>query len=628
MTIPLVSLHFLRLLLFQKNYFPIRETSKFEIRDRVFYISTVETVFMKKIFLLFLSVIFSQNIFAQTSAAPTTQPVQRKADFTAYGVKIEPDKRLIVVMSALEIGGLETPLTPPGKNFRGQLRQDLQNMPPELQARITSFVTRYKSLHSSASASQLTAPFVSLAFALSPAPELADPSQDVDLPSDVNEVLDFGSLVREFYKTSGIAAKLPDYVKIYQTEGDKMQRSTAEMLTDILDYLHTRPALTIVERTKADKQSAKNKRNETTYNINERTRRFFIVPDLLAPSGTINFRNIRDDYYVVVPPETNLSQSEARRAYLQFVTDPIVLKNAKDIVTINAGVKQLLDERQKAGANVSPDVFLAIARSFVAAADAKQIEYRKVQSATAEARQKIDAAQSVEAKKAISAELERQKQMFADETALRLAENYEQGAVMDFYFADQLKGLESSGFDVAGSFSNMILSFDPAKESARLTQAADARQRALAARTTTTPENLELPKKLIEIDALIKAKNYEEADAQLNALLKENPNEPRIYYTLGRVAAASADGTFDEGLLTERLGRAAANYKNAILAANKDTDPALLSLAHVALGRVLAFNDQTEAAMKEYEAAITIGKVSGGAYDEAVALKAKLEKKP
>ena len=111
-------------------------------------------------------------------------------------------------------------------------------------------------------------------------------------------------------------------------------------------------------------------------------------------------------------------------------------------------------------------------------------------------------------------------------------------------------------------------------------------------------------------------------------LLKDNPNEPRIYYTLGRVASSSAEGTFDEGLLSERLGRAAAYYSNAIRSANKDTDPALVSLSHVALGRILEFNNQNQAALKEYEAAITLGDMSGGAYKEAVTLKDKLTKKP
>ena len=54
--------------------------------------------------------------------------------------------------------------------------------------------------------------------------------------------------------------------------------------------------------------------------------------------------------------------------------------------------------------------------------------------------------------------------------------------MLAFFFADQLKGIESSGFDVANFFVDMITSFDPEREAQRLTENSEARQRALAAR--------------------------------------------------------------------------------------------------------------------------------------------------
>ena len=79
-----------------------------------------------------------------------------------------------------------------------------------------------------------------------------------------------------------------------------------------------------------------------------------------------------------------------------------------------------------------------------------------------------------------------------DETIARLADEYERGAVLAFLFADELKGIESSGFDVANFFVDIISSFDPARESRRPTEYAEARQRALAARQArVTARNLE-----------------------------------------------------------------------------------------------------------------------------------------
>ena len=48
--------------------------------------------------------------------------------------------------------------------------------------------------------------------------------------------------------------------------------------------------------------------------------------------------------------------------------------------------------------------------------------------------------------------------MAQDETIARLADDYEQGAILDFYFADQLKGIESTGFDVGSFLGDMIAS--------------------------------------------------------------------------------------------------------------------------------------------------------------------------
>ena len=73
-----------------------------------------------------------------------------------------------------------------------------------------------------------------------------------------------------------------------------------------------------------------------------------------------------------------------------------------------------------------------------------------------------------------------------DETVARLAEEYEKGAVLSFYFADQLKGIESAGFDLANFFPDMIASFDPVREAKRPSEYAETVQRATAAREART----------------------------------------------------------------------------------------------------------------------------------------------
>lgn len=593
---------------------------------------------MKKVFLFIIIAFFSVTAFAQNS----------RFDLTEYGVKIEPDKRLMVVFASLEAAGLETPLTEKGVEFRQQLKADLQDLNPDLRQKLKQFVDQYKKRHPKASTAEIITPFISMAYTLTPVPDLAEPLRATDLPDDLLEVLDFSPLVREFYRRSTISAKLPDYVKIYQQTGDEMRNSAKAMVGDLLDYLHTRPQTTYIERIKTKTKAVKGKKTFEKTEVRERTRRFFIVPEMLATSGTINFLNIGDDYFAIVPPSTDLSSSEARRGFLQFVLDPLVLKNATEISTFRDGIKSLLDERRKENPDISPDIYIAVVRSLVAAVDARQIEFEKTSIATAQARQKIDRIAAVKVsnetermekekeKLAVSAELNKFKDSLADETALSLSEAYEKGAVLSFYFANQLKGLEDSGFDIASSLRDIILSLDTTKETNRLPQFAEARKRAAAAReerkasANNIPAIAENPvtKKLQEIEAVTQTKNYQSAATQLKQLLQTNPDDsPRIYYALGRVISLSAEEATDVDTRNERLLEAKVAYDNVIRKAEKiKTDTKLLSLTYLALARIYEFDGDNDYAIKLYEAAIKFGDTTSEAYKQAVAARERLLK--
>lgn len=564
-------------------------------------------------------------------------------DLTNYGVRIEPDKRLMVVLATLEManGGpdkvVNTTLSAAGSKFRKTLHADMVNVPADLTQKIVTFVSQYKKRHPKDSDADIVAPFMSMAYTLSPVPDLADPVITNDLPGTLLDVLDFAPLVREFYRRSNIGPRLDGYIKLYQEETDATLRPSArEMVGDLLDYLHTRPQTTYIEKVKTLTQKGKHGGELQKIETVEHDRRFFIVPELLAPTGNISFLNIHDDYYVILPPDTNLGFSEARRAYLQYVIDALTLKNSKEIATVRDGIKQLLDERRKSNPDVTPDVFLAVTRSLVAAADARQIEFARAAIVTQQARIKIDSLKTSEEKKAVTVELEKFKASLADETALRLSEDYEKGSVLVFYFAEQLKGTEDSGFDIASSMREMILSLDAAKEANRLEQFADARKRALAAREErknkpeTTSFIVENPvtNKLLEIQKLIDTKNYAQADSELKLLQKTNPAEPRIFYNLGRVASLSAETITNPEAQNKKLIEAKIAYENVLRSATNQTDPALVSLSYVALAKIYEFYDQKEYALKIYDAAIKVGRVANGAFDEAVAAKQRLLKNP
>jgi tetratricopeptide (TPR) repeat protein len=625
---------------------------------------------MKKLYLLaIVLMLFASIVSAQNKQAPTATPTPQRQpaqmgtqqaqpprstafDFSEYGVEIKPEQRLVVVMAALEAAGFDP--VPKGEEpsvFRAQLRRDLANLDPDLRQRLSTFYERNKLRstggHEPTPAEQ-AARYVSLAYALGSAPGFEEPQRSVDLPAGLLEVLDFAPLVREFYRKSGIDERMPTYLRAYQAEGDQLRRSTAAMISSVVSYLNTRPITIATERipVKPPAGSKQKKDAPIVYTTREHPRRFFIVPDLLAAPGAINFRVIADDYFVIVPScdetkhycsgrDNNPVSPEVRRAYIQFVVDPLVVRFGRAITARREQLKQLLDARTAAGANVSPDVFLMVARSLMTAIDVRMDEAARLGALSLEARSRLDKASDAAKRAEIVKELEAARAAVTDEAIAQLAEGYENGATLAFYFAEQLRGVESSGFDVTTSLSDMIASFDPARELRRLEEADAPRKRAIQARKAREVEgnnapasnslpNAALVKKLIDVDRLLQMKNYAAAEERLLDLLREFPGEPRVFFALGETANLSARDATDEDVQSQRLNKALVNYRNAVSRATADTQSCMLVRAHEAMGRILEFLDQRDEAIKEFDAAIKINDATCGSYRDAVEARKRL----
>src|SRR5258708_4552487 len=548
------------------------------------------------IILVFFGSVLAQRAkpAAPSPSKPQTSSAQSQTaapfELSEYGVSLQPDARLIIVMAALDAAGFDPTL--PGREpsaFRRLVRKDQANLDAGLRERLKAFFDHNKLPEPSTPADQ-SARYVSLAYALGAPPFLDAPDRSDDLPGGVLAVLDFAPLVREFYKRSGIDERLSSYMRAYQTEGDRLRQPAAEMVRSILSYLHTRPITTTNERVRI-KSPEKKKSSSVTYSTRVHDRRFYIVPDLLAAPGTINFRVIADDYYAIVPEGTDPTSSEIRRGYLQFVLDPLVLKFNKEISAQRDQIKLLIDARAKEGATVSPDVFIVISRSLVAAADARYEESNRLAAATNIQRARLQQAKDEATRQTVARQSEARRAAIADETIARLAEEYENGAVLDFFFADRLRDFQGSGFDIANFFAEMIAGIDPAREGKRLTEANTVRGRALAARkahpryslwlidpeaeareAVNASSNSALVKSLSEVEKLLQTRNYEAAEARLKMLVLEYPREPRLFFSMAQTASLWARDTTDDELQAQRLNRAVGNYRMAVAAAAPDTD--------------------------------------------------------
>jgi tetratricopeptide (TPR) repeat protein len=598
---------------------------------------------IRKIFLVIILVLSAGASYAQPpSASPAQARPAATFDLAEFGVQLQPDSRLIIMMAALDAAGFDP--TPAGKEpsaFRQLVRKDQSGLDAGLRERLSNFYQRTK-LPAPAKAADQAARYISLAYAMGQPPLLEVPDRSEDLPTGVLEVLDFAPLVREFYNKSGITERVVAYTRAYQAEGDRLKPAAAEMVRSVLSYLHTRPILVSTERVRV-KSPDKKHSSAIVYSTRQHERRFYIVPDLMAAPGTVNLRVIADDYYAIIPETTDPTSSELRRGFFQFVIDPLVLKFNKQIAAQREQVKQLIDARTKAEATVSPDVFVVVRQSMVAAFDARYEESVRLAAVMALQRRRLEQAKDDAARSAIAKEAEAARAAIADETIARLAEEYESGAVLDFYYADQLRDFQSSGFDVGNFIAEVVAGFDVTKESKRLAEISTVRERALAARkahprysswlidpssegreAVEVSRNTTLIKSFSEVEKLLQTRNYDAAETRLKALLLEYPGDPRLLFTLGQTASLWARDTTDDDLQTQRLTRALANYRLAVAAASPETDKVLLSRAHESMGRILAFLDQKDEALKEFEAAIKIGPIAGGAYEDALSGKKKL----
>jgi hypothetical protein len=574
---------------------------------------------------------------------PAPRPVRpQPLDLADLGIQIAPDPRLFVVMAALDAAGWDpTPRGAEPSAFRAQLRRDTAALDPALRERLRAFYERYKLKGADVTAAEQAARYVSLAYTLGPAPGFEAPPRSDDLPTGLLDVLDFAPLAREFYRQTQLDEKLPNYLNMHRAAGDQLRRSALEMAREVVAFFNTRPETTFYERVEspaAPPQGQKKGEKKETI-TRERERRFVIVPDLLAAPGAVNFRNVGDDYFVVVPVGTDARNSEMRRAYIQYVVDPLVARHAREVAARRAEIKQLLDaERTRGGRELSPDVFLSVSRSLVAASDAIMDQSGLLRALQLQTSQRLrDAGTDGAAREAALKASKELEASIRDETTARLAEDYERGAVLAFYFAEQLRGLQDSGFDINNFVAPMVADFQvirelqrPAEFAAALKSVREARARARAARAAAAPETPQdtkraaLIKSLSDVDDLLRLKNYEAAEERLLQLRAEHREEPRIYFGLGQASLLAASAAFDEALQEQRLAAALQHFRQVVLFASPDTDRALLSRTHAASARVLAFLDRKEDALRELEAALALGDVAGGAYKEALAEKKKL----
>ena len=565
----------------------------------------------------------------QQPQQPKPQPVDRNKlplaqrpnlSLDDVNTVIGVDKRSIVMMAALNVAGYDYE---PGNRaltaLRRQAREDLKNANPDLLRRIRNHFLQHSGGKKDASA---VAPYLSLALSMTEPPAFTIDVAADRLPEDVRAITDFALLLEEFYSATSFSKLLPKYVAEYTKAAQNYPQAAGLALGSVLVYLHTEPILELPPLYTGRRIQSKDKKTiEPPLEIPNRVRQFVIIPDLLNASGAANLRIVRDTYFLLLGPTTEPNIEAMRRAFISFVLDPLTERQIKEVAAVRGKLKDLMQSRgerlDKEYAERS--AYFLITDSLVRATDARM---DVLGMAT-------------------------RRQSTEDEAIYDLSLGYDRGAVLVYHFYDQMKAFEAVGVNVRDYFASLLGNIDFDRESKRLDEFAQRLTRVKQLRTeatlapapkpTISNADEKLVARILEADQMIKARKYDDAKAVLEATLKESPNNARALYGLADVTSKRATTLEDSDRVEEALYAAIEYYKLAARNASPETEQWLAQRSYVAMAKIMDFIAENNPAIASqvaadattaYELALKMGKVEGGAYEEAEkAIKTRGQKK-
>ncbi|HKS43210.1 MAG TPA: hypothetical protein VJX74_21525 [Blastocatellia bacterium] len=584
---------------------------------------------IKSALALILSISFVAVAQTQQAKPETKQPAppQTAAGFILpadVNVRIEPDTRMFVLMAAINVAGFDyesggQPLSP----ARAEIRKDLANLDPQLKEKLAAF---YKA-HRRAGVDEATdaARYAALSLLMTPPPAFSIYTpRDQSLPPDLEPLLEFIPLVREFYIKSNIKNLIQKYHLVGEAYAAVYRQPVGELIYQTLDYFHTNPETIINMRplviTQTDPET-KSKKKDPKIVARNRTRQVFVIPDPLGGFNTsfvrgdilnqkedLLSRRIGDDYIVIIGPSRVVNTDGIRQALIRFVIDPMIERHLKTSLEYRDLFVKLASGVPTASKQVGSSVYLITRESLAQAAESRLRRIVATRGGPA---------------------------YNEDDAVYDLAQAYLRGAVLSFHFYDQLKGLEESGVSIEAFFDQMVATTKFEREAERTKEfepvvaRVSAARRAKAAKPDADPSEAVIgpvAKRILMSDDLIRQKKFGEARPLLESVIAAEPNNARALYGMAQVisqtpSAVELDPKSDEDdkiqAQHDRLEQSIKLYRKAIENASRENESWLIQWSHVLLGRIYDFQEFRADAVVEYEKAISMGDVPHGAFKEA-----------
>jgi len=530
-------------------------------------------------------------------SAPPSQVVDRN-DPTLVAVT---DPRQITIAAALLLAGYAgEPDDPAAVPLRDDVRKALSGVEPDLRGRLASFYAAHRRAGVDEATDAIRYRSLGVLVNLPPSFTLAVPAEKI--PDDVREVLDFGPLAGELYRTKAFKAALPRLLEMYDASMAQFGAVVRPTVVSVLEYLRTQPvpvinvpAIRSPEGKVMRPAMARIRKLKVYIDPILSSRRIAVRGDLIDAGDEPDQQLQGDRYAVFAGPAIAIDDAALRLGVLKFTIDPIVQGHRSEIDEHRAAIDEVLADTPAAFERYARTPMALVSDSLVSALNARF--------------------------------LEREGRLSANGAVAAIADAHDRGELLAMHFYSRLPRYEEVGLDVAVFFPDFLRTFDPSGEKHRAEAFAAARTAAEAERKQHAAAATEFAAEILAADRLIKEKKFLEAKPILERVLRTAQGNARATFGLAQIVehlpdpverdAAASD---DDRIMAqeERLEAAVNLYRRAALNASS-RELWLASWSHVYAGRILDFLEMRDEAVLEYQAAIKVGDVPQGAFKEAQA---------
>ncbi len=483
------------------------------------------------------------TISAKGVAGPVPRP--RQAALAAQEqspINVEASPQIFATMCALDAAGFDVDESTLGEMPQSlKLRAALLAMKGPAAQAVRDFYRQ----HALADSSEMLSQYITLALVMGPPPRFQFLGDEDSLPPDALGIQGFQPLLADFYQAAQLEVRWQEVEPEYEPAIARYRTVLSRIVTISNAYLRE-----IV------------KPSAGTFTV-------YVEPFV---GSRINFRNYGAAYSLVVGSNADPSEKAVQYAYLHYMLDPMVLRNAQ-LVQKKSALLQIATRAPELPEEYQSDFISFFDECLVRAVD---LRVRNVP----------------------------ENQLDAD-----LAREDASGFILVRPIVAQLKIFEKSEPAMSYYFPDLINGIDVAAEQARLqnfkfangpTPLAEELSFSQATRAS------ELDRMLAQGDQEIAQQNAAGAAAIFEQIVAKYPNNARGLYGLAIASVLSGKAGRAKELF-EKVVALSPSAESSDQAQGIHPDPDVLAWSYVYLGRIHDLEDDRESAVSEYRAALNVG---------------------